>query len=158
INECLGEHGVPPTPENVLGVLSLVFWSLALIICVKYLVFVLRADNRGEGGILSLAALVVGKDGTRGPRIALGALLGLFGAGLLFGEGMITPAISVLGAMDGLNVATTTLEPLIVPITVGILIALFVVQRFGTERIGNVFGWIMLLWFLAIAAAGLPAI
>jgi KUP system potassium uptake protein len=163
INECVAHTRVsifgvgPPLTENILGILSLVFWALVLIICIKYLAFVLRADNKGEGGILSLAALVAGKDGTRG-RIILPVLLALFGAGLLFGEGMITPAISILGAMEGLGVATHKLEPLVVPITAGIIIALFLVQRFGTERIGNVFGWVMLVWFLSIAAAGLPAI
>jgi KUP system potassium uptake protein len=164
INECVAHTRVsifgvgPPLTENILGILSLVFWALVLIICVKYLVFVLRADNKGEGGILSLAALVAGPDGTRGKKIMLPVLLALFGAGLLFGEGMITPAISILGAMEGLGVVTHKLEPLIVPITAGIIIALFLVQKYGTERIGSVFGWVMLLWFLAIAAAGLPAI
>ncbi|MCA9678739.1 MAG: potassium transporter Kup [Myxococcales bacterium] len=158
IRECTGEHGVAPTPENILGILSLVFWALVLVICIKYLIFVLRADNKGEGGILALAALVAGPDGTRGKRILLPVLLALIGAGLLFGEGIITPAISVLGAVEGLGVATTALDPLIVPITAGILVALFLVQRFGTHRIGSVFGWVMFVWFLSIAAAGLPAI
>src|SRR5688572_12289784 len=143
INECVAHTRVsifgvgPPLTENILGILSLVFWALVLIICVKYLVFVLRADNKGEGGILSLAALIAGKDGTRGKKIVLPVMLALFGAGLLFGEGMITPAISILGAMEGLGVVTHKLEPLIVPITAGIIIALFLVQRYGTERIGS---------------------
>ncbi len=162
INECIkevsekGERVVQP--EDVLGILSCVFWALTLIICIKYLVFVLRADNKGEGGILSLAALVIGPEGTRGTRIMLPALLALFGAGLLFGEGMITPAISVLGAVEGLGVATHKLDSFVVPITVGILIVLFLVQRYGTHKIGSVFGWVMLIWFVAIAAAALPAI
>jgi len=162
INECIkgvseeGKH--PVMPEDVLGILSLVFWALTLIICIKYLVFVLRADNKGEGGILSLAALVIGPEGTRGKRIAVPALLALFGAGLLFGEGMITPAISVLGAVEGLGVATHKLDSFIVPITVGILIVLFLVQRYGTHKIGNVFGWVMLVWFVTIAAVAIPAI
>ncbi len=158
IKESTGPHGVPPTPDNILGILSLVFWALALIISVKYLLFVLRADNKGEGGILSLAALVAGPGGTRGPRLIIPVALALAGAGLLFGEGIITPAISVLGAMEGLGVATHALEPLIVPITAGILVALFALQRFGTHKIASVFGWVMLVWFLSIAAAGLPAI
>ena len=163
INECNAHVPVsifgqgPDQVANILGILSLVFWALVLVICVKYLVFVLRADNKGEGGILSLAALVSGKEGSRG-RILVPVLLALFGAGLLFGEGMITPAISILGAMEGLGVATHKLEPLIVPISAGIIIGLFLVQRFGTERIGSVFGWVMLVWFLSIAAAGIPAI
>lgn len=158
INECTGPHGVAATPENIFGILSLVFWALVLVICVKYLAYVLRADNKGEGGILSLAALVAGPGGARGPKIAIAVLLALFGAGLLFGEGMITPAISVLGAMEGLGVAAPALEPLVVPLTAAILIVLFLVQRFGTHRIGSVFGWVMVVWFTSIAAAGLPAI
>jgi KUP system potassium uptake protein len=174
IKECTtGEHGVMPIADDhlvmtagevarlsdtVLGVLSLVFWSLALVICVKYLIFVLRADNKGEGGILALGALVDQQMPKRPGKLAITTLLALFGAGLLFGEGMITPAISVLGAMEGLNVATDAFEHLVVPITVGILIALFVVQRFGTHRIGSVFGWVMLVWFLSIACAGFPSI
>jgi KUP system potassium uptake protein len=148
-------HAVEPTATNVMGVMSLMFWALTLIVVVKYLTFVLRADNKGEGGILSLAALVAGPDGTRG-RIIIPVLLALFGAGLLFGEGIITPAISVLGAMEGLEVATTSLRPLVIPITLGILVGLFVVQRYGTHRIGAVFGWVMLLWFVSIGAAGVP--
>ena len=174
MKECItGAHGVMPygkghtvmTPAeagalavNVLGVLSLVFWALVLIICVKYLVFVLRADNRGEGGILALGALVDRKMPKHPGRLAIPMLLALFGAGLLFGEGMITPAISVLGAMEGLNVATDAFEHLVVPITVGILVALFIIQRYGTHRIGSVFGWVMLVWFVSIAIAGIPAI
>jgi KUP system potassium uptake protein len=161
IKECTsGPHGVAPSPDNVLGVLSLVFWSLVLIVCIKYLIFVLRADNKGEGGILALAALVQshGDGPSRAVRIGVPVLLALFGAGLLFGEGIITPAISVLGAVEGLGVATHAFEPLVLPITVGILIVLFVVQRHGTQRIGTIFGWVMLVWFASIAAAGVPAI
>ncbi len=158
IRECTGPHGVPPSPDNILGILSLVFWALVLVICVKYLVFVLRADNKGEGGILALAALVAGRNGSRGPKLMVPLALALAGAGLLFGEGIITPAISVLGAMEGLGVATHTLDPLIVPITAGILIALFSLQRYGTHKIANVFGWVMLIWFVSIAVAGVPAI
>ena len=137
IRECTGEHGVAPTPENILGILSLVFWALVLVICIKYLIFVLRADNKGEGGILALAALVAGPDGTRGKRILLPVLLALIGAGLLFGEGIITPAISVLGAVEGLGVATTALDPLIVPITAGILVALFQRGAQGWREVGG---------------------
>jgi KUP system potassium uptake protein len=153
-------HAVEPNLANVLGVLSLMFWALVLVICVKYLAFVLRADNKGEGGILALAALVQGEDGkprTAGKkrRIAIPLLLGLFGTGLLFGDGAITPAISVLGAMEGLSEQSPALTYLVVPITVGILIGLFLVQRFGTGRIGVAFGPVMLLWFFAIGAIGL---
>ncbi len=158
-------HAVQPTYDNVLGVLSLMFWALMLVVCLKYLVFVLRADNKGEGGILALAALVEGEDGKpkeRVPgaklRLAIPILLGLFGTGLLFGDGAITPAISVLGAMEGLSEQSSTLTHLVVPITVGILIGLFVVQRFGTGKIGIAFGPIMLIWFFAIGALGLRSI
>src|SRR5512139_888876 len=148
-------HAIAPEYANVLGILSLVFWALMLVICVKYLAFVLRADNKGEGGILALAALVVGGSGQRGTRLAVPILLVLFGTGLLFGDGVITPAISVLGAMEGLTEQSPALTYLVVPITIGILIALFLVQRHGTGRIGSAFGPVMLVWFFAIGAIGL---
>ena len=126
-----------------------------LVICIKYLVFVLRADNRGEGGILALAALVVGATGIgRARKLGIPMLLGLFGAGLLFGDGAITPAISVLGAIEGLSEQSAGLGHLVVPITVAILIALFLVQRLGTGRIGVAFGPVLLIWFVAIGAIG----
>ncbi|MEZ4367987.1 MAG: potassium transporter Kup [Kofleriaceae bacterium] len=160
IRECLAyphaPHAVPATHANVLGVLSLVVWALALVVCVKYLVFVLRADNHGEGGILALAALVQGDAGAgRARRLALPILLGLFGAGLLFGDGAITPAISVLGALEGLSEHGPALTPLVVPVTLAILVGLFLVQRLGTARIGVAFGPIMLVWFVAIGAIGI---
>ena len=156
MKECLtGVHGAEATHDNVLGVLSLVFWALTLIICIKYLTFVLRADNKGEGGIQALAALVAStKNGGGRSRLAIPILLALFGTGLLYGEGVLTPAISVLGAVEGLNVATTSFQGVVVPITVGILVGLFTVQRYGTHRIGAVFGWVMLLWFVSIGIAG----
>ena len=161
MKECLAyghaPHAMKPEAFNVLGVVSLVFWALVLVICVKYLVFVLRADNRGEGGILALAALVDPEAG-KTTKIAIPLALALFGAGLLFGDGAITPAISVLGAMEGLAEQSPTLSYLIVPLTVGILVALFLVQRHGTGRIGGVFGWVMLIWFIAIGIAGLRGI
>ncbi len=158
LKECLAsEHGAIPNTENVLGVLSLVFWALTLVIVVKYLTFIMRADNKGEGGILALAALLGQGDGpARALRISVPVLLALFGAGLLYGDGMITPAISVLGAVEGLGTQSAALKELVVPITVGVLVALFFVQRYGTGRIGGVFGWIMMLWFVTIAIAGLP--
>jgi KUP system potassium uptake protein len=161
VKECLAwkhaPHAVEPLHANVLGVLSLLFWALVLVVVVKYLVFVLRADNKGEGGILALAALVDPQTG-RAHRLAVPILLALFGAGLLFGDGIITPAISVLGAMEGLSEQSPALSHLIVPITVAILIGLFLVQRHGTGRIGGVFGWVMLVWFAAIGVAGTAAI
>src|SRR5450432_830394 len=142
---------------NIFGILSLFFWALVLVVIVKYLVFVLRADNKGEGGILALAALVDDKKPNRN-RLAIPILLALFGAGLLYGDGVITPAVSVLGAVEGVADVNESFRYLIVPLSVTILIALFMVQRLGTHRIGNVFGWVMLLWFVAIGAAGLPYI
>lgn len=157
IRECFhGPHGVTPSAGHVLGVASLVFWALVLVICVKYLTFIMRCDNRGEGGILSLSALVM--DSTRARKIAIPVLLGLFGAGLLLGEGLITPAISILGAVEGLEIATGGLSPVVVPAAAVIIVALFSVQRFGTGRIGAVFGWVMLLWFAALALTGIVAI
>ncbi len=144
---------------NLLGVLSLFVWSLILVVIIKYLVFVLRADNKGEGGTLALAALVAQKAPRRSKgTLGIPILLALFGTGLLFGEGIITPAISVMSAIEGLRVQSPSLSSLVVPISAGILIGLFWVQRYGTGRIGSVFGWVMLLWFTSIAAAGIPYI
>ena len=157
LKECFnGPHGVAPTPANVLGVLSLVFWAMTFVVTFKYLTFVMRADNRGEGGILALMALV-GRKGTSGRRGLL-LQLGLFGSALLYGDGVITPAISVLGAVEGLSVATPALEHAVVPITVVILVLLFVVQSRGTAAVGAVFGPIMLVWFAVIAALGVYGI
>jgi KUP system potassium uptake protein len=147
-------HGISPTPENILGVLSLIFWSLVLVISVKYLGFILRADNRGEGGILALAALCTPMGiRHRGGRWGL-IMLGLFGTALLYGDGAITPAISVLGAVEGLEVATPLFKSYIIPITIVILVALFVSQHHGTARVGKVFGPVTLIWFLMIAGLG----
>ncbi|HEY5922188.1 MAG TPA: potassium transporter Kup [Kofleriaceae bacterium] len=143
--------------DNILGILSLFTWSLILVVVVKYLVFVLRADNKGEGGTLALAALVSQKAPAKSRlRLGIPILLALFGTGLLFGEGIITPAISVMSAVEGLKEQSPSFAKLVVPISAGILIGLFWVQRYGTGRIGNVFGWVMLLWFFSIAAVGLP--
>ena len=153
LRECFhGEYAVAVTPTNVLGVLSLVLWSLVLVISVKYLGFVLRADNRGEGGILALVALAVPRYAPR--RAAWLALLGLFGASLLYGDGMLTPAISVLAAVEGLEVVTPALRPIVIPLTVVILIGLFAIQNRGTGRVGTLFGPIVIAWFLTIAALG----
>jgi len=157
LRECFaGTHAIPVTEENVLGVLSLIFWSLIVTVSIKYLLFVMRADNGGEGGILALVALVR----TRAGKSAHATLVavGLFGAALLYGDGMITPAISVLSAVEGLGVATNVFEPFVVPITVVILIVLFVMQHRGTGGIGAVFGPIMIVWFITIALLGLPKI
>jgi KUP system potassium uptake protein len=160
IKECFsGEHGVSVTPANVLGILSLVVWALVLVVVFKYLSLVMRADNRGEGGILALFALVHPKGDMRGRRGRMALLLvGLYGAALLYGDGMITPAISVLSAVEGLDVATHAFQSYVVPITVMILLALFIAQRKGTASIAAIFGPTMLIWFAAIAAVGLPFI
>jgi KUP system potassium uptake protein len=161
LRECFhGEHAVDPTEQNVFGVLSLIFWSLFIIVTVKYLMFVMRAANKGEGGILSLLALAFPDRNLQDQRrfkVILVAM-GVFGAALLYGDGMITPCISVLGAIEGLTVATTRFEGAIVPITIVILILLFSVQRLGTGRVGVVFGPIMAVWFLVIAALGIRGI
>jgi len=152
-----GSHGLAPTPANVYGVLSLVFWSLNFVISFKYIGFVMRADNRGEGGILALLALVRSR-GARGRGQAVLVALGLFGAALLYGDGVITPAISVLGAIEGLEVAAPALAHVVVPLSVLILVALFWFQRHGTDRIGRAFGPIMLVWFLSLAVLGVRGI
>ncbi|MFL6193468.1 MAG: potassium transporter Kup [Thermoanaerobaculia bacterium] len=156
LRQCFhGPHGIAPSHDNVLGVLSLVFWSLIVIISIKYLVFVMRADNRGEGGILALMALIPHDIRERGlERHWLLVALGLFGAALLYGDGMITPAISVLAAVEGLEVATPFFDPYLVPITLVILLALFVIQRRGTAGIGALFGPVMIVWFAVIAVLG----
>jgi KUP system potassium uptake protein len=158
LKECFGGlHSIPPTRENVLGVMSLVFWSINFVVSFKYISFVLRADNRGEGGIMALLALVRPISRARGARAAL-ISLGLFGAALLYGDGVITPAISVLGAVEGISVATPAFDRLVWPIAVGILTLLFMVQRHGTAGIGRVFGPIMAVWFACIAALGIRGI
>ena len=160
IKECLGgEHGFGTSRESVLGVLSLILWALIAIISVKYMLYVLRADNRGEGGILALMALSISKRaGSGGIRGKLLVALGIFGAALLYGDGMITPAITVLGAIEGLDMATDFFTPYIVPIAIVILVGIFLVQRFGTARIGALFGPIILIWFVALGVLGGAAI
>jgi KUP system potassium uptake protein len=151
------EYGLTPNPANVYGILSLVFWALMLVVVVKYLVFVLRATNRGEGGVLAMLALILQKQhrSEDSRRRAILIALGVFGTALLFGDGVITPAISVLGAVEGLEIAAPTLQPFVVAITVVILFLLFVVQKRGTDRMGKAFGPITLLWFLTIGTLGL---
>jgi KUP system potassium uptake protein len=159
IRECFhGEYAVAVTPANVLGVLSLVFWSLVVVISIKYLVFVLRADNRGEGGILALVALAVPRAREARGRSAGLVLLGLFGAALLYGDGMLTPAISVLSAVEGLQVVTPALARFVIPATVAILVALFLLQSRGTGRLGRLFGPVMTAWFATLALLGVAGI
>ncbi|HEY2463364.1 MAG TPA: KUP/HAK/KT family potassium transporter [Steroidobacteraceae bacterium] len=144
------------TPQSALGVLSLVFWTLIVTISIKYCLFVMRADNRGEGGILALMSLIGANGFTPGVRLLTG--MGLLGAALIYGDGVITPAISVLSALEGVNVVTEIFKPYVMPMAVVILLVLFSAQRFGTEKIGRAFGPIMLLWFAVIALLGVASI
>jgi KUP system potassium uptake protein len=153
MRECFfGTHSVPPTHDNVLGVLSLIIYSLLIVISVKYMALVLRADNNGEGGILALTSLLPQRGGAVRPILVL---LGIFGAALLYGDGMITPAITVLGAIEGTTVATPVFEPYVVPVAVAILVVVFSIQRYGTHKIGRLFGPVMVVWFTTIALLGI---
>src|ERR1700675_1156481 len=144
------------TPHSALGVLSLIVWTLIITISIKYCVFVMRADNHGEGGILALMSLI-GANGFK-PGFKLLTGIGLLGAALIYGDGVITPAISVLSALEGVNVVTESFKPFVMPMAVVILLCLFAAQRFGTEKIGHAFGPVMMLWFIVIAALGLVSI
>ncbi|HYN79907.1 MAG TPA: potassium transporter Kup [Gemmatimonadaceae bacterium] len=154
------EYGLVPNAANVYGILSLITWSLILVVVVKYLFFILRADNRGEGGVMAMLALLLQRQHRRGDRRrkALLVVLGVFGTALLFGDGIITPAISVLGAMEGLEVVTPALEPYVVAVTVVILFGLFMFQKHGTARVGKTFGPITFVWFVTIGTLGLVEI
>jgi KUP system potassium uptake protein len=148
-------HAVKPTEGDVYGVISLVFWSVTLIVSIEFVLLIMRADNDGEGGILALIALIEGAP-LRSARVKAALIgLGMFGVALFYGDGMITPAISVLSAVEGLKVAVPSLKSLVLPITIAILVLLFAIQRFGTGAIGRLFGPVMLGWFAVIAAAGL---
>ena len=151
-----GSHALAVTDQNIYGVLSLIFWSLIFVISIKYLVLILRADNNGEGGILALMALVLPIKKNRKYIVILA--MGLFGAALLYGDGMITPAISVLSAIEGLQIATPFFEPFVIPITIAILFVLFYFQKTGTAKVGMVFGPIILVWFITLAALGINSI
>ena len=159
LRECFyGSHPVAVTHANVFGVLSLIFWSLVIVVTVKYHVYVLRFDNRGEGGILALMGLV-GMDKARSAALrTILLVIGVFGASLLYGDGMITPAISVLSAIEGLEIATPFFKPYVIPITIVILIGLFFFQRRGTAGVGAVFGPIMIFWFVTLAVTGIRGI
>src|SRR5689334_2852000 len=148
-------HAVRPTEASVYGVISLVFWAITIIVSVKYVTFIMRADNEGEGGIMALIALIQTAPARR--RFAAGGLvaLGIFGASLFYGDGMITPAISVLSAVEGLKVAAPSLHSLVIPITLAILTVLFSVQRLGTHVVGRAFGPVMGVWFTVLAVSGL---
>ncbi len=151
-----GPHGIPVTSDNVMGVLSLVFWSLVLVVTIKYHIVIIRADNKGEGGVVALMALVNGSRLGRGLRpLKVMVVLGIFGAALIYADGALTPAISVMSAVEGLEIATPALAHWVVPLTLIILVGLFWFQRHGTARIGAVFGRVMLLWFATLAVLGL---
>ena len=159
LRECFREGGaIHPSAENVMGAVSLIFWALTLIVSVKYLTFILRADNHGEGGVLALTALIMPRaaNANRSRMMLIG--FGLFAAALLYGDGAITPAISVLSAVEGLEEVQRTLMPYVLPITVGILIALFLIQCRGTAKVGTMFGPIMGVWFIVIGVVGFSAI
>ncbi len=159
IKECFsGKHGLEPNPANILGIMSMVFWSLIIVVSLKYVIFVLRADNKGEGGTFSLLATLSNRLKGNRKKWAVLTVLTASGASLLYGDGVITPAISVLSAIEGLNMATDAASSYVVPITVTILIGLFLVQRQGTAVIGRVFGPIMILWFITIGYLGLRSI
>ena len=150
-----GNHPIPLTPENVLGILSLILWSLLIIVSVKYVIFIMRADNRGEGGIMALIALALHDAKGNPGRERMIMLIGILGAGMFYGDGVVTPAISVLSAVEGLEVATPAFKPFIIPITLLVLFFLFFVQRKGTASIGSLFGPLMMLWFSTLAILGL---
>lgn len=146
---------VAPTRENVLGLVSMVFWAITLVVSAKYVGFVLRAYNDGEGGVLALAHLAQRAASPGGRRFRVVALLGVLGAALFFGDSLITPAISVLSAVEGLEVAVPGSAPAVLPLAVALMVLLFAMQRFGTHHVGRLFGPVMVLWFLTLAALGL---
>lgn len=149
-----GHHPIPVTPENILGMLSLIFWAIMILVSLKYVAIIMRADNRGEGGSLALLALITERAGN--PRLAWAiTLLGIFAAALFFGDSMITPAISVLSAVEGLEVITPTLKPYVIPITLAILTGLFFIQRRGTGTVGMFFGPVMVAWFAILGILGI---
>jgi KUP system potassium uptake protein len=152
------DHAVTPDRSGVYGVISLVFWSITTIVSIKYVSFVMRADNEGEGGIMALTARVLDLPLKDARSKAILVALGIFGAALFYGDGMITPAISVLSAVEGLRVATPSLESLVIPITLAVLTALFAIQRFGTKAVGRLFGPVMAAWFAILAASGLAEV
>ncbi|MCM8732780.1 potassium transporter Kup [Azospirillum sp. A1-3] len=159
LRECLTEGGgFPLTPEVILGVLSLIFWALIITVTVKYVVFIMRADNQGEGGILALTALALRGMRPGHRRTGMVMAIGVMGASLFYGDSLITPAISVLSAVEGLHVVAPALDSYVIPITLTILVGLFVLQRFGTEKVGKLFGPVMMVWFLTLAALGIGQI
>src|SRR5690242_8790792 len=147
-------HGIPLNAENILGGMSAIFWALMIVVSVKYVILIMRADNKGEGGIMALLALASSAVKDHPQWRATIMLLGVFGASLFYGDAVLTPAISVLSAVEGLEVGTTAFKPYVVPIATGILVGLFLIQKHGTGVVGLLFGPVCALWFLAIGAAG----
>jgi KUP system potassium uptake protein len=158
IRECFhGEYGIPVVHENILGVLSLMVWALVMIVSLKYLTFVFRADNNGEGGVIALTALIKRARILKNRKAGL-TIAGLFAACLLYGDGMITPAISVLSAVEGIRIITPALQPYVIPLTIVILAGLFFLQSWGTAKVGGLFGPIIFIWFIALAFLGISQI
>lgn len=153
-----GEHGAGVSPANVFGVLSMIFWAVTLIVSIHYVLFVLRADNNGEGGILALLTLVLRQMPAAGRLRPIAITAGLIGAAMFYGDSVITPAISVLSAVEGLQVVSPVFVPFVIPLTLAVLVALFALQRRGTARVGRVFGPIMLVWFVTLGVLGLVQI
>ena len=153
-----GHHPVPVTPENVLGIMSLVFWALVFAVSLKYVVFIMRADNRGEGGIMALLSLVIRTSHAEPRQLWWLTVLGIFGAALFYGDGAITPAISVLSAVEGLEIVAPVLKPYVVPITLLVIVALFFIQSRGTGSVGALFGPVMLFWFTTLGVFGIMGI
>jgi KUP system potassium uptake protein len=159
LKECFGgAHALTATPANILGILSLVFWAILIVISLKYVVFIMRADNKGEGGIMALMSLVFQKAQISDRLRYSLLLLGLVGASLFYGDGIITPAISVLSAVEGLEVLKPSLHPYIIPIALAVLIVLFRSQQHGTEKVGGLFGPIMIVWFICLASFGVKSL
>ncbi|MGB8300875.1 MAG: KUP/HAK/KT family potassium transporter, partial [Azonexus sp.] len=153
-----GNHPIPVTEANIFGSLSLFFWALIIVVSIKYVSFIMRADNRGEGGIMALIALALREVQDKPKQAKAVMIVGILGAAMFYGDGMVTPAISVLSAVEGLEVATPAFKPFVIPITIVVLFGLFYIQRHGTALVGNFFGPVMVLWFSTLALLGLSNI
>jgi KUP system potassium uptake protein len=159
LKECFhATHGIALTHNNVLGVMSLIFWSLMIVVSIKYVAIIMHADNNGEGGIMALLALSLRNRRLGSKTRATLIAIGLFGAALFFGDGIITPAVSVLSAVEGLEIATPVFTPFVIPITIAVLIGLFLIQRNGTGSVGRFFGPLTLLWFISLGFLGFVSI
>src|SRR5450830_1325277 len=156
LKECFNiEHGIPFSPAAVLGIISMLFWAVTVVVSLKYVLFVMRADNNGEGGVLALMALSLRTAVSGSPRAKLLMMLGVFGACMFYGDVVITPAISVLSAVEGMDIAVPGTSHYVIPLTLAILIGLFLIQRHGTNLVGKLFGPIMLVWFVSLGVLGI---